>query len=187
MGQNISAQVTASDAINEVKKRKRKSKKLELIEVADAFRDPGLDMSTSPEAPKMAVKRKTKKSRSSASPELSRKTSIKKIRNSKDSTSPARSRKKVSIVEPSPPPKLLRGKACIRCREKRIKCNEGKPACNQCKRGLWACQYEVVGGPKRSETGCLNCKQRKRKCTEEQPSCAHCSRLDDDCEYADYS
>ncbi|EAT79790.2 hypothetical protein SNOG_12990 [Parastagonospora nodorum SN15] len=172
-----------NQSMNGNKEQKKKRKKKDQEDVENNYRDPDLDMSTSPEAPRAATKNKRKKDASAASAELS----AKKDKKSKEALSPSASRKKTQILEPSPPPMPVRGKACIRCREKKIKCNEGKPTCNQCKRGLWTCQYEVTGAKKRSKNGCINCKARKRKCTEERPSCAHCLRLDDDCEYVDYS
>ncbi|KAH3944810.1 hypothetical protein HBH70_159820 [Parastagonospora nodorum] len=176
-------QAMNNQSMNGNKEQKKKRKKKDQEDVENDYRDPDLDMSTSPEAPRAATKNKRKKDASAASAELS----AKKDKKSKEALSPSASRKKTQILEPSPPPMPVRGKACIRCREKKIKCNEGKPTCNQCKRGLWTCQYEVTGAKKRSKNGCINCKARKRKCTEERPSCAHCLRLDDDCEYVDYS
>jgi len=181
------ARTSTAKATNGTKERKRRRSKKADVDFEDNYRDPDLDMSTSPEAPKTSAKKKRQKNVTSASPDLGRKSSTKKSKKGKEPVSPSASRKKAQIREPSPPPKPIVGKACIRCREKKIKCNEAKPTCNQCRRGLWTCQYEVLGTKKRSKNGCVNCKARKRKCTEERPSCAHCLRLDDDCEYADYS
>lgn len=174
-------------AANKTKERKRKRSKKDHVEVENGYTDPDLDMSTSPEAPKASTKKVRRKNALVASPESSRKSGTKKSKNGKEPLSPSTARNKVQIREPSPPARLMKGKACIRCREKKIKCNEAKPACNQCRRGLWTCQYELPSAKKRSKNGCINCKSRKRKCTEERPSCAHCLRIDDDCEYADYS
>lgn len=172
-------------ATNGTKERKRKRSKTDDVAVEDDYKDPDLDMSTSPEAPKTSAKKERKKNAASASPESRRKSSTKKSKKGKEPASPSAARKKGQVREPTSPPKPVKGKACIRCREKKIKCNEAKPSCNQCRRGLWTCQYEVTGSKKRSKNGCVNCKLRKRKCTEERPSCAHCLRLDDDCEYVD--
>ncbi|KAI8942181.1 hypothetical protein NX059_000268 [Plenodomus lindquistii] len=174
---NASNQPTAPNATNGTKKRKRKSMQEEPIALGSGYHDPDMDMSTSPEAPR-STKKSQRKSDASASGNTTRKTSTKKGRTQ------AASRKKAVQREPSPPPKLPRNRACIRCREKKIKCNEAKPACNQCQRGLWTCHYEAVGNPKPSKNGCINCKQRRRKCTEEKPFCSYCIRVDDDCEYA---
>ncbi|KAF1917395.1 hypothetical protein BDU57DRAFT_446485 [Ampelomyces quisqualis] len=176
-------QLPESKAGNGVKERKRKRSKKDHVHVENDFRDPNLDMSTSPETSKPSAKNKHKKNVTSASPDSGRKTSMKK---SKKGTGSA-VQKKARVREHSPPPVSIKGRACIRCREKKIKCNEARPTCNQCCRGLWTCQYELPGARKRSKTGCVNCKSRKRKCTEERPSCAYCLRLNDDCQYADYS
>lgn len=167
----------------EPKKRRRQSTKKQQVQVYDG----DLDMSTSPEAQKAPAKRKRKNAADAAIPSSKTKPPSKKSKILKGSLSPAESRKHVPIQESPPPLNPTKGKACIRCREKRIQCNAAKPTCNQCKRGLWTCQYEVPGGTKRSKNGCLNCKQRRRKCTEEKPSCAYCIKQDDDCEYAEYS
>ena len=153
-------------------KRKR-SKKDHNIAVDDEFDNPDLDMSTSPEAPKSSTREKRK----SNGTEAGSSKSSKKSKTAKAGTipSPVKSKKKATPREPSPPPKLAKNMACIRCREKKIKCNEAKPQCNQCKRGLWTCQYEIVGP-----------KQRSRKCTEEKPYCAYRLKVDDECGYADY-
>jgi hypothetical protein len=143
-------------------------------------------MSTSPEAPKTLAKTKRKDNATLPSSDSSRKSGTKKTKTSKDTLSPS-AQNKAQIRDTSPPLVPVKGKACIWCREKKIKCNKAKPTCNQCRRGLWTCQYELLGVKKRSKNSCVNCKTRKRKCTEERPSCAHCLRLDDDCEYADYS
>jgi hypothetical protein len=174
-------------ATEEKKTGKRKRSERDEVEAEHNFRDPDMDMSTSPEAPRSSTKKKGKKNGGQASPTIARKTSTKKSKNAKSPALPNKSRKKALISEPSPPPIPLRGKACIRCRERKIKCNEAKPTCNQCQRGLWTCQYEILSNKKRPKNGCLNCKQRRRKCTEERPSCAHCLRLDDECEYSNYS
>ncbi|KAF1847526.1 uncharacterized protein K460DRAFT_281039 [Cucurbitaria berberidis CBS 394.84] len=184
IGYQAAHQAPTPDATNGTKKRKRKTKKDEVeVQVqVDASRDHYLDMSTSPEAPRSSTRKKRTKETGSGSPKSNQKSTAKKGKKAKEPLSPSKSFK---VNKPSPPPKPIKGRACIRCREKGIKCNESKPTCNQCQRGLWTCQYDVPGGSKRSKNGCLNCKQRKRKCTEERPSCAHCLRLGDDCEYAD--
>ncbi|KAF1927347.1 uncharacterized protein M421DRAFT_101765 [Didymella exigua CBS 183.55] len=151
-----------------VKKRKR-SKKDPDVGINDELHDPDLDMSTSPDASKSSAKKKRK----------SKDTATFAAGSSKPKKSAAR--------EPSPPLSLAKNKACIRCREEKIKCDEAKPVCNQCKRGLWTCQYEVAGTKQRSKNGCVSCKQRRRKCTEEKPYCAYCLKKNDNCEYADYS
>ncbi|KAJ4363580.1 glycoside hydrolase 3 [Neocucurbitaria cava] len=140
-------------------KPKRKRSKKEQVNVNDEFTDPDLNMSTSPEAPKSSTKKKRKKD-GPISPESSQKPPKKKGKKAQEPQSPSKPRK--AKESPLPPGSII-GKACIRCREKKIMCNEAKPTCNQCRRGLWTCQYEVLGGKKRSKNGCLNCKQRKRK------------------------
>jgi hypothetical protein len=176
---------TAKTPNGSAKKRKR-SKRDQQVAVDNEFRNPDLDMSTSPEASKSSARKKRQSNGTEAGSSGS---STEKSKTAKAGTipSPVKSKKTAVPRESSPPPKLAKNKACIRCREKKIKCNEAKPACNQCKRGLWTCQYEVVGPKQRSKNGCINCKQRKRKCTEEKPYCAYCLKVDDDCEYADYS
>ncbi|KAJ4310657.1 hypothetical protein N0V94_008330 [Neodidymelliopsis sp. IMI 364377] len=171
------------------KGKRKRSKKDQGVAANGELHDPDLDMSTSPEAPKTSAKKKQKKSGTTAAPERNTGPSAKKSKKSKaTATSPVKARKKASAEGPSPPLRLAKNKACIRCREKKIKCNEAKPSCNQCKRGLWTCHYEtVIAEPtKRSRNGCINCKQRRRKCTEEKPYCAYCLKVDDDCEYAEY-
>ncbi|KAF2629373.1 hypothetical protein BU25DRAFT_420226 [Macroventuria anomochaeta] len=118
-----------------VKMRKR-SKKDHHVLVDNEFHNPDLDMSTSPEAPKSSVK-KHKKNGTVASAASATKSSAKKSKDPKAATasSPVESRKKAAPGEPSPPPRLAKNKACILCREKKIKCNEAKPTRNQCKRG----------------------------------------------------
>ncbi|KAH6625773.1 hypothetical protein C7974DRAFT_207173 [Boeremia exigua] len=169
--------------------KKRKRSKTDHPVAADTdFHDPNLDMSTSPEAPRTSVKKKRGKgSTTSATGAIKSSTKRTKASKAASASSPVKSRRKAAPTELTPPQRLARNKACIRCREKKIKCNEAKPNCNQCKRGLWTCQYEVEGPKRRSKNGCLNCKQRRRKCTEEKPSCAYCLKVDDDCEYAEYS
>ncbi|KAI4956236.1 hypothetical protein J4E91_000447 [Alternaria rosae] len=180
--------VASTTATTEEKNpRKRKRCKKDVVEAKNDFRDPDMDMSTSPEATQSSTQKKCNEKGAVASPRTVRKPSTKKSKNTKSPASPTKSRKKAPVSEPSPPPVPARGKACIRCRGEKIKCNEAKPTCNQCRRGLWTCQYEVSNNKKRSKNGCLNCKQRRRKYTEERPSCAYCLRLDDDCEFADYS
>ncbi|KZM23885.1 uncharacterized protein EKO05_0011466 [Ascochyta rabiei] len=167
----------------------RKRNKKDHPVAVDDFHNPDLDMSTSPGAPKSAVKKKRKKNETVTSPDVNKKSSAKESTKCKATAAPsaAKSREKATTSEPSAAPRLAKSKACIRCREKKIKCNEAKSSCDQCKRGLWTCQYEVVGLKQRSKNGCLNCKQRRRKCTEEKPSCAYCLKVDDDCKYTEYS
>jgi hypothetical protein len=184
------SQILVIDAENGVAPKKRtRKKKVQVQENAERpteVDDPYVDMATSPESSRPPTVKKRKKSdvTSSQSKKKQKKT------NELQPPSKARSKKKKDIAEPEPvpvPAKPAKGKACIRCREKRIKCNETHPACNQCRRGLWTCQYEVEGPKKRGKNGCLNCRRRKRKCTEEKPSCGHCLKVDDDCEYAEYT
>ncbi|KAI4713236.1 glycoside hydrolase 3 [Alternaria sp. Ai002NY15] len=150
-------------ATEEKEPRKRKRSKKNVVEADNDFGDPDMDMSTSPEAPSSSTKKRRKGSVAVASPRTVRKPSTKKSKNAKSPASPTKSRKKAPVSEPSPPSLPAPGKACIRCRGKKIKCNEAKPTCNQCRRGLWTCQYEVLNNKKRSKNGCLNCKQRRRK------------------------
>ena len=164
--------------------RKTKRSKKDRVPIEDGYVDPDLDMSTSPEAPKSANTQKRKKSAAETAQESIRKPPFKKGKKAKEPPSPSVSRKKTQITQPPPTPKPVKVKACLRCREKKIKCNEAKPTCNQCRRDLWTCQYELPATTKRSKTGCINCKNRKRKCTEDRPSCAYCLRIDDDCTYA---
>ncbi|KAF1357673.1 hypothetical protein EJ07DRAFT_127733 [Lizonia empirigonia] len=179
----------AAKTLNGATQKRKRKKKDHHVTVDSGFDDPDLHMSTSPEASKSSIKKKRKKNGTVASPEVSTKPSAKKNNKTKATaaSSPVKSRKQALARAPSPPPRLAKNQACIRCREKKIKCNEATPACNQCKRGLWTCEYAVVGPKQRSKTGCLNCKQRRRKCTEEKPSCAHCLKIDQDCDYAEYS
>lgn len=124
---------------NGTTKKKKQSAKDRSAAVDDAFHDANLDMSTSPEARKSSVKRKRKSNGTGPSTESSKKLKGKKTQTSK--AAKASSKKVSAFEEPSPPPRLGKNKACIRCREKKIKCNEAKPTCNQCQRGLWTCQY----------------------------------------------
>ncbi|KAF2875344.1 hypothetical protein BDV95DRAFT_604099 [Massariosphaeria phaeospora] len=165
--------------------QKRKRSKKDDAGQEDPFHDLNLDMSTSPEASKTPSKKKGKKKKTVISPEAPKSSTTKKAKKGKEPQSPSKSRKKAPPKDASPPAKSVRGKACLRCREKKIKCNEAKPTCNQCARGLWTCQYETDAPKKRSKNGCINCRQRKRKCTEERPSCAYCLKVDDDCMYTD--
>ncbi|KAF2852686.1 hypothetical protein T440DRAFT_497687 [Plenodomus tracheiphilus IPT5] len=183
----IDSQAPTADATNGTKKRKRKSKQIKPVRVLDDYRDPDMAMPTFPEAPRSLTKKSRKKNSASTSVAITKKVPTKKGKQSKDALSPASGRKNTVQREPSPPPRPVKNKACLRCREKKIECIEAKPSCNQCQRGLWACQYEAIGNPKRSKNGCINCKQRRRKCTEEKPYCAYCLRIDDDCGYADFS
>ncbi|KAF2112550.1 hypothetical protein BDV96DRAFT_152259 [Lophiotrema nucula] len=180
-----------NDNTVETPKRKRKRSKKTQVEPYqqddnhdEDYIHADLDISPEPEPDRArsSGKKKRKKSSASASPEAFR--GSKKQQKSKQPQSPSKSRKK-TVLEPSPPPKPVKGKACVRCREKKIKCNEAKPTCNQCRRGLWTCQYQDAPVKKRSRNGCINCRQRKRKCTEERPSCVYCLKVDDDCGYAD--
>jgi hypothetical protein len=124
-------------------------------------------MSTLPEA--LKTKSKRKMNASVNSPDTGCKSAAKKTKTDEETSSPS-ARKKTQIRDPSPPPVPVKGRACIRCREKKVKCNEARPTCHRCQRGLWTCQYELLGAKKRSKNGCVNCKTRRRKCTEERPS-----------------
>ncbi|PSN73953.1 hypothetical protein BS50DRAFT_478435 [Corynespora cassiicola Philippines] len=176
---------SAPAASNGNKQRKRRRSKKSDVDLDNELHHPDLDMSTSPE-PATVSKKKRRKSDPVASPSATRKSS-KKSKKAKQTQSPSKSRRKSTLRDPSPepPPKPVKGTACLRCKQKAIKCNQAKPTCNQCARGLWTCQYETTGPKPRSKNGCINCKQRKRKCTEEKPSCAYCLKIDDDCAYAD--
>lgn len=153
----------------------------------DENRNDNLDMTSFPE-PQKPLAKKRKKEGATQLPKPAQAVSPKQSKKAKSLASTAKPQKKASVAAnsrvslPLPPS----NKACIRCRERKIKCDKSAPTCNQCQRGLWTCQYEVLAKKKRSRNGCQNCKDRKRKCTEERPSCAHCLRLDDDCEYATY-
>ncbi|CAO2651518.1 Nn.00g040880.m01.CDS01 [Neocucurbitaria sp. VM-36] len=103
---------------NGTPKKKRKRSKKEQVQVTHRFRDPDLDMSTSPEASKSKTKKRRKKDGPLVSPESSRKPSEKKGKKAKEPQSPSKAR---TVQEPSPPLKLVKGKACIRCRSKEIK------------------------------------------------------------------
>lgn len=116
------------------KKKKKRSAKDPSVAVDDAFHDPNLDMSTPPEAPRSSVKRKHKSNGTGASTESSKKSKGKKTQIPKPAK--ALSKKVCAFEQPSPPPRLGKNKACIRCREKKIKCNEAKPTCNQCHKSL---------------------------------------------------
>ncbi|KAL6704212.1 hypothetical protein ACN47E_008469 [Coniothyrium glycines] len=187
LSNGLTEQSLVSKPPKEAKKKRARNSRDFQLHVDDELQDPNLDMSTSPEAPKTKVQRKRKKSDMMNSSDMSRKSSMKKTKATPKNSSPSRSRKQATFQDPPQPPRLVEGKACIRCHEKKIKCNGAKPACNQCKRGLWTCQYQVKGSSKRSKNGCIGCKQRRRKCTEEKPSCTYCLRIDEDCEYADQS
>ncbi|KAH7117811.1 hypothetical protein B0J11DRAFT_552543 [Dendryphion nanum] len=182
IGKSQSIDTEPSDG---TKSRKRKRAKGNIVEDTNDYGHRSLDMSTSLEAVKTSPSKKTRERKSIIElPRTSRSAQTKK----KATKSPNKSRSskiiEIRVPSPSPPPaKPIKGKACIRCREKRIQCNEAKPTCNQCQRGLWTCQYEQEGPRKRSRNGCLNCRQRRRKCGEEKPSCAHCLKIDDECEY----
>lgn len=95
-------------------KPKRKRSKKEQVNVNDEFRDPDLNMSTSPEAPRSSTKKKRKKN-SPISSESSRKPPKIKGKKAQEPQSPSKSRK--AKESPLPPGSII-GKACIRCREK---------------------------------------------------------------------
>lgn len=98
-------------------------------------------MPTSPGIPKSSAK-KRKKEGVTPIPKPARTASSKQSTKAKSLTSPTQSRKKASTVEEQKPlPNSV--KACIRCREKKIKCNRAEPSCDQCRRGLWTCQYTL--------------------------------------------
>jgi hypothetical protein len=181
-GSDTTTHKSSAKGANGTKERKSRGKKKSQIDMANAYYD--MDMSTSTGAPKTKSKRKM--NASSNSPDTSRKSAAKKTKTGKETSSPS-AQKKTQIGDLSLPPVPMKGRACIRCREKKIKCNEARPTCHQCQRGLWTCQYELLGMMKRSKNGCVNCKTRRRKCTEERPSCAHCLRLNDDCKYVGHS
>ncbi|KAL5114885.1 hypothetical protein ACEQ8H_007203 [Pleosporales sp. CAS-2024a] len=163
---------------------KKKRKKNDNEEVENDHGNPGVSVSTSPAPPRTLTKTKTKKSSTVTAPASIHKTGTKKSKNGKEAAFPTASRRQTQTREPLPLPRLVKGRVCIRCREKKIKCNEGKPSCDQCNRGLWTCQYATLGAKKRSKNGCINCKAEKRTCTAEQPSCAYCLETQDHCEYA---
>jgi hypothetical protein len=125
---------TAKTPNGSAKKRKR-SKRDQQVAADNEFRNPDLDMSTSPETSKSSARKKRQSNGTEAGSPGS---STKKSKSAKAGTilSPVKSKKTAVPRESSPPPKLAKNKACIRCREKKIKCDEAKPACNQCKRGL---------------------------------------------------
>jgi hypothetical protein len=94
---------------NGTTKKKKRSAKDRSDAVHDAFHDPNLDMSTSPEAPKSSVKRKRKSNGTGASTEASKKSKGKKTQTPK--TAKASSKKVSAFEEPSPPPGLGKNKA----------------------------------------------------------------------------
>ncbi|KAG1844338.1 hypothetical protein DFJ58DRAFT_29242 [Suillus subalutaceus] len=53
----------------------------------------------------------------------------------------------------TPPPTLQRGKACLRCRKRKMRCDGSKPACQQCVRAKQhdACQYDDGKGKTRTQ------------------------------------
>ncbi|KAF9227088.1 hypothetical protein BS17DRAFT_695872 [Gyrodon lividus] len=53
----------------------------------------------------------------------------------------------------TPPPTLQRGKACLRCRKRKMRCDGAKPACQQCARAkkLEGCQYDDGKGKTRTQ------------------------------------
>jgi hypothetical protein len=166
--------------------QKRKRTKKDQDQFDNAFDDPDLDQSISPDVTKLSPKKSRKNNPTLLTQEM-KGISEKKNRRGKQPVSSPKSSNRASAHELlSPPPpaaRLTRGKACLRCREKKIKCDEGKPTCNQCRRGLWVCQFQENTPRKRSKNGCINCRQRKRKCSEERPSCAYCLKVDDNCKY----
>ncbi|KAG1725281.1 uncharacterized protein EDB91DRAFT_96957 [Suillus paluster] len=53
----------------------------------------------------------------------------------------------------TPPPTLQRGKACLRCRKRKMRCDGSKPACQQCVRAKQpdGCQYDDGKGKTRTQ------------------------------------
>ncbi|KAH7912432.1 hypothetical protein BJ138DRAFT_1004480 [Hygrophoropsis aurantiaca] len=53
----------------------------------------------------------------------------------------------------TPPPTLQRGKACLRCRKRKMRCDGAKPSCQQCVRAKKpdACQYDDGKGKTRTQ------------------------------------
>ncbi|EUC36366.1 hypothetical protein COCCADRAFT_88301 [Bipolaris zeicola 26-R-13] len=176
----------AGGAYEKPPRKKRRSKEAEAgVENEHRNTDPGI--STSPVYPRPSAKKRKREGAAVSSKPIPT-TSPKQSTKANPLTPSARPRKKVAVSEQSRPPLPAPDKACIRCREKKIKCDKAQPACDQCRRGLWTCQYGVLAPKKqRSKNGCLPCKERRRKCTEEKPSCAYCLRTDSDCQYAAYS
>ncbi|EMD63767.1 hypothetical protein COCSADRAFT_144149 [Bipolaris sorokiniana ND90Pr] len=176
----------AGSAHEKPPRKKRRSKEAEAgVDNEHRNTDPGI--STSPVYPRPSAKKRKKEGAVVLSKPIPT-TSPKQSKKTKSLTSSARPRKNVAVSEESRPTFPVPDKACIRCREKKIKCDKAQPACDQCRRGLWTCQYSVLAPKKqRSKNGCLPCKKRRRKCTEEKPSCVYCLRTDSDCDYAAYS
>ncbi|EUC48153.1 hypothetical protein COCMIDRAFT_88243 [Bipolaris oryzae ATCC 44560] len=176
----------AGSAHEKPPRKKKRNKEAEAgVENEHRNTDPGIP--TSPVYPRPSAKKRKKEGAAVLSKPILT-TSLKQSKKAKSLASSARPRKNVALSEESRSPLPVSDKACIRCREKKIKCDKAQPACDQCRRGLWACQYGVLAPKKqRSKSGCLPCKERRRKCTEEKPACAYCLRTDSDCEYAAYS
>ncbi|KAH7408489.1 hypothetical protein DE146DRAFT_376046 [Phaeosphaeria sp. MPI-PUGE-AT-0046c] len=174
-----------SAAANVTKARKRKGAQKDNIDIENDYGEPDFDTFAPPASTQVSAKKKRSKKATPEFPSTNRTLNPKTTEKTKQQASPSAIRKS-QTPKATTPPQPIRDRACLRCREKKIKCDRAKPTCNQCRRGLWTCQYDVPGVRKRSRNGCINCKARKRKCTEEQPACAHCLRLDDDCEYAEY-
>jgi hypothetical protein len=65
----------------------RRKKQAEEVNIENDYRDPDMDMSTSPEAPRTSIKRKRKKNGVTASPESTSKSTAKKNKKGKESLS----------------------------------------------------------------------------------------------------
>jgi hypothetical protein len=72
---------------NKEGKMKRK-KKTEEVGIQNDYRDPDMDMSTLPEAPRISVEKKRKKNGMTASPESTRKATAKRSKMGKEPLSP---------------------------------------------------------------------------------------------------
>ena len=99
---NVGATPKVVKSPNGSAKKRKHSREDHHIAVDDEFRNPDLDMSTSPEAPKSRKKRKS--NGTEAGPSKSSKKS--KIARAGTIASPVKSKKKAVPREPSPPPKL---------------------------------------------------------------------------------
>ncbi|KAF2028151.1 hypothetical protein EK21DRAFT_102004 [Setomelanomma holmii] len=140
--ETVSTPASKPKAANGTKERKRKRSKKDAVEVEDDYRDPDFDMSTYPEAPETAGKKKRKKSAASASPDASRKLGTKKIKCNEVKPTCNQCRRGLWTCQYELPGAKKRSKnGCINCKTRKRKCTEERPSCAYCLRIDDDCEY----------------------------------------------
>jgi hypothetical protein len=154
----LAVDIDAIPHTSRTKQRKRKHQKSDQHDVENNYQGSDIDLAASPEAPKILAKKKRKGPTKAASRDLVLEMGTTKGQKAKEPSSPSATPKRAQIKDSSPPSRLGKNQACLRCKEKKIKCNQAKPACNQCLRGLWMCQYQQPPVKKtRSINGRVTC------------------------------